>query len=68
MVFKIIFIIYTDLEAVCSELADKQLLIYRMAIEKKPKSGPGNEVLDFCGITAKHIVEKVKSILKWEKN
>jgi len=41
--FKLIKI-YADLEAICSELADKQLQIYRMAIEKKPKSGPGNEV------------------------
>ena len=51
-------------EAICSELSDKQLMIYRLAVEKKPKSGPSKEVMDLCEITAKHIVEKVKKIIQ----
>lgn len=51
-------------EAVRSELGDFKNPIYSLAVKKIPLSGRPEELLDFEEISAKHIVKKVKEILK----
>jgi transketolase len=49
--------------AVAEALADKQdVRIYSLAVTKMPRSGQPEELLDMFGISAKSILEKIKSI------
>ena len=42
---------------------DDKVEIYKMAVTKKPRSGTSAELLDFEGISANAIVQKVKSVI-----
>lgn len=51
-------------DAVRSALWDSWLPIYSLAVTKRPQSGKPRELLDFEGISAKGIVEKVREFVK----
>lgn len=46
-----------------SALADTKAIVHKMAVRKISHSGTKDELLDDAGISAKHIVEKVKSLI-----
>lgn len=50
-------------EAVTAALSTSTTPVYRMAVDKKPRSGKPQELLDFEGLTAEHIVQKVRSLV-----
>lgn len=48
---------------VLSTLSETGAKVLKMAVSKIPRSGTKDELLDYSRISAKHIVEKVKSLL-----
>lgn len=52
-------------EAVLSAVAEvRDIYMKHVAVKKVPRSGSTAELLDYYGLTAKHIVEYVQEILK----
>ncbi|HWF84841.1 MAG TPA: transketolase [Vicinamibacterales bacterium] len=51
-------------DAVAEAVADAGLTVHRLAIREIPRSGKPDELLDRFGISAKHIVEAVRSVAK----
>lgn len=52
-------------EAVLSAVAlERNILVKVIAVPKVPRSGPPNALLDYYGISAKHIVNAVQETLK----
>lgn len=52
-------------EAVVSALAlERNTIVKLIAVPKVPRSGPPNALLDYYGISTKHIVSAVQEILK----
>ena len=49
-------------DAVLSALAAEQTTIRKLAVGRIPRSGKSAELLDRFGISARHIVEAVKSL------
>lgn len=47
---------------VLSAVSDQNAQVYKMAVSKLPRSGTKDELLDYEGISAKHIVERVKKL------
>lgn len=45
-------------------LANEHVTVEKMAVTHISRSGKGSELLDDAGISARHIIEKVKSLLK----
>lgn len=54
-------------EAVKSALAENKAPVYSLAVEKMPKSGKPEQLLDDENISSKSIIKKVKSILRIKK-
>ncbi|KAM5290465.1 transketolase-like protein 1 isoform 1-T1 [Glossophaga mutica] len=51
-------------EAVCAAVSmEPDILVHRLAVQGVPRSGKSSELLDMFGISAKHIIVAVKSIL-----
>lgn len=50
-------------EAVNSSLINHEVKIYNLAVEKMPRSGKPQELLDFEGISAKAIVKLIQKLL-----
>lgn len=51
-------------DAVCGALAtDRDIEVHKMAVPRIPRSGPSKALLDMFGISANHIVAKVKSLI-----
>ncbi|KAF6091670.1 transketolase like 1 [Phyllostomus discolor] len=51
-------------EAVCAAVSmEPDILVHRLAVQGVPRSGKSSELLDMFGISTKHIIEAVKSIL-----
>jgi transketolase len=50
-------------EAVCGALSENPVPVYRLAVDKMPKSGPPDKLLEFEQISKGAIVNKVKEIL-----
>jgi len=50
-------------DAVCGAVASEGVRVHKMAVNQVPRSGKPDELLDLCGINARCIVEKVKSLL-----
>jgi transketolase len=50
-------------EAVCGALSEDPVPVYRLAVDKMPKSGPPDKLLAFEQISKGAIVDKVKEIL-----
>ena len=48
---------------VLAALSDTGARIEKMAVDKVARSGKSDELLDYVGISSKHIIEKVKSLL-----
>ena len=48
-------------EAVCGAVAMEGIRVKRLAVNGLPRSGPPMELLDMFGISARHVVEAVKS-------
>lgn len=46
----------------CSEQRD--IIVRKLAVPKVPRSGPPTALLDYYGISAKHIVDHVQEVLK----
>lgn len=52
-------------EAVLSAVAgEREIIVKKLAVPTIPRSGPPNALLDYFGISAKHIVTAVHEILK----
>lgn len=52
-------------EAVLSAVAEERnIYVKHIAIPRVPRSGAPNEVLDYYGLTAKHIVGYIQNVLK----
>ncbi|XP_017782195.1 PREDICTED: transketolase-like protein 2 isoform X2 [Nicrophorus vespilloides] len=52
-------------EAVLSAISqERNIVLKKMAVPKVPRSGPPTALLDYYGISAKHIVNAVQEILK----
>jgi transketolase len=51
-------------DAVLGALADQRVAVYKLAVRDIAHSGAPDELLDKFGISARHIVAKVKSLLK----
>lgn len=52
-------------EAVLSAVAEERDIVVKMlAVPKVPRSGPPNALLDYYGLSAKHIVTAVQDVLK----
>jgi len=52
-------------EAVCGALSEeKGVIVRRLAVTGIPRSGPGLVLMDIYGISARHIQDAVKSLLK----
>ena len=52
-------------EAVCSALSEEpNVCVRRLAVTGIPRSGPGSVLMDMFGISARHIVDAVKDIVK----
>lgn len=52
-------------EAVLSAVAEERNIIVKvMAVNQVPRSGPPNALLEYYGISAKHIVSAVQDVLK----
>jgi transketolase len=49
-------------DAVAEAVADAGLTVHRLAIREIPRSGKPDELLDRFGISAKHIVEAVRTV------
>jgi transketolase len=49
-------------DAVAGAVADAGLTVHRLAVREIPRSGKPEELLDRFGISAKHIVEAVRSV------
>jgi transketolase len=49
-------------EAVCRALARENVPVYCLAVDKLPKSGPSEMLLDFMGISARALVERIRSL------
>jgi len=47
---------------VMSAVSEQGAQVHKMAVSKIPRSGVMDELLDYVGISAKHIVKKVKSL------
>ena len=50
-------------EAVASALSEDDVKVYKLAVSDIPRSGRGDELIDAFGISARCIVDKVKSLL-----
>jgi len=50
-------------EAVCSAVADQGFKIYSVSVDKLPRSGKPDELLDMFNLTAPKIIEKIRSLL-----
>ncbi len=48
---------------VASAVSKKGIRVIKMAVNKTPHSGTKDELLDYVGINATHIVKKVKSLI-----
>ena len=55
-------------EAVASSISGLGSKLYILAVEKMPRSGKPDELLDYEGISKKAIVKKIKEILKVNNN
>ena len=52
-------------EAVCGALSEeKGTCVRRLAVTGIPRSGPGSVLMDMYGISARHIIDAVKALLK----
>jgi transketolase len=51
-------------DAVLSALADQRVAVHKLAVRDIARSGGPDELLDMFGISARHIVAKVKALLK----
>ena len=51
-------------DAVLAALSGERCAVHKLAIQEVPRSGKPNELLDHYGISAPHIVDAVKSMLK----
>lgn len=52
-------------EAVMSACAEERdIVVRKLAVPEVPRSGPPNVLLDYYGISAKHIIEHVQNIMK----
>lgn len=52
-------------EAVLSAVAmERNIIVKLMAVNEVPRSGPPNALLDYYGISAKHIVNAVQEMIK----
>lgn len=49
---------------VLAAVAEKQIIVEKMAVTRHSHSGLKDELLDDAGISAKHVVEKVKGLMK----
>ncbi|MEK7092541.1 MAG: transketolase C-terminal domain-containing protein, partial [Patescibacteria group bacterium] len=49
---------------VSSALSTTGVLVYKMSVLKMPRSGNKDELLNYMGINASHIVTKVKEMLQ----
>ncbi len=45
-------------------LATERCVVHKLAVREIPHSGKPNELLDRCGISARHIVAAVKAALE----
>lgn len=50
-------------EAVCSAVANQGFKIYNVSVDRLPRSGKPDELLDMFGLTAPKIAEKIRSLL-----
>lgn len=50
-------------EAVCRTLAQEPLPVHCLGVDKLPKSGPPGALLDYMGISARALVEYVRSLV-----
>ena len=52
-------------EAVCAALSEERdVVVRRLAVTGVPRSGPGLVLMDIYGISARHIEEAVRSLIK----
>jgi len=51
------------LDAVCAALGTDGVKVCGLAVNRIPKSGKAHELFELCGISAKHICEKVKTLI-----
>lgn len=51
-------------DAVLSALATERVAVHKMAVREIPRSGKPKELLDHFGISARHVVDKVRSVVK----
>jgi transketolase len=51
-------------DAVLAALADQKAVVYKLAIRDIPRSGSASDLAERYGVSAHHIIEKVRSILK----
>jgi transketolase len=49
-------------DAVAEAVADSDIRVHRIAVREIPRSGKPEELLERYGISAKHIVEAVRSV------
>lgn len=50
-------------DMVLSSVAKEGVKVVKMAVTRIPRSGSKEDLLEYCGINAKHIIEKVKSLI-----
>ena len=50
-------------EAVCSTLSDTAIPVTCLAVDKLPRSGKPGELMDYAGISARAIAERIRSLL-----
>jgi transketolase len=55
-------------EAVCSELSDTATPVHSLAVDRLPRTGKPQELMDYAGISAKAIAEKIRSLLAQGEN
>jgi transketolase len=51
-------------EAVCAALSDTAIPVRCLAVDKLPRSGKPQELMDYEGISARAVAEKVRSLLR----
>ena len=50
-------------DVVLSALGDQSVFLRKLAVRRIPRSGTQAELMDWCGISARHIVAEVKALL-----
>jgi transketolase len=53
---------------VCSELSDTATPVHSLAVDRLPRTGKPQELMDYAGISAKAIAEKIRSLLAQGEN